>query len=240
MGIEMSVPTVLLVAILSAFVSFGVAFVTNRAQDQKFQQQLAHDRDLKNREREMSLRRDVYLGATEAVWAGLLAVSRFADLEIPHGKLYEGYLDKAPSIAKVHIIAKDETVKAVMNFSGELNATFLRLSVKRSPLVGQKQQVEVLKSQAHEFNTEQLEQSRVLAAKLYQEQLTFIEDCLGETRRLGHLLMPVIFSVRKELELPIDEVAYGRAVEAAADKQLETLNEVIKQLRSRIASGLAC
>lgn len=289
MEVEMSTLTYLLTyldKIPATFWSFIIAgfftlsatlsgiILTNRAHDRRLQTQFIHDQNLKNREREMSLRKDIYLAAAEAVSAGLIAVGRFANFEVPHEKLTEGYLDKAPSIAKVHIIAKEETVRAVVNFSGELSATFLRLATRRFTLVAQKQQIEFLKSQVDGFNKEQartlelmkqhnldglndprkwntlqqnfdFEQHRIdqtlkersaLAAMLYPNQLKYIEDCMEETIRLGRLLTPVIFSVRKELELPLNEVEYRKVTEEAVAKQLESLKEFMQQLRSAIAT----
>jgi hypothetical protein len=136
--------------IIGGFFTLGGIILTNRAHDRRMQLQLADDRKLKNREREMALRKDIYLAAAEAASAGLLAVGRFANLDIPHDKLTEGYLDKAPSLTKVHIIANEETVRAITNFSTELTAAFLRLGVKRFQLVAQKQQVGFLRAQVDE------------------------------------------------------------------------------------------
>jgi len=142
------IPATFWAVILGSLGPLAALFLTNHYHNRRLQAQFAHDRDLKNREREMSLRKDIYLGAAEAVSAGLIAVSRFANLEIPHEKLTEGYLDKAPSIAKVHVIGKEATVRAVVNFSAELNATFLRLGARRYALVSQKQQIESLRSES--------------------------------------------------------------------------------------------
>jgi hypothetical protein len=101
-------------------------FVENYFQNKRLQAQLAHEREMKDREREMSLRKDIYLEAAEAVQAGLLAVNRFANPETPHEKLIEGYLDKAPSLAKVHIIAKEETVTALVVFTAALDMLTLQ------------------------------------------------------------------------------------------------------------------
>lgn len=85
--------------------------LTNHANDRRLKRQLDHDRDMRSRERELSLRKDIYLAAAEAISAGLIAIGRFANLDIPHEKLTEAYLDKSPSIAKVHVIAKEQTAK---------------------------------------------------------------------------------------------------------------------------------
>ena len=50
-----------------------------------------HDGDLKNRERDLNLRKDVYLAASETIAAGFATLARYVDLSIPHEKLTEGF-----------------------------------------------------------------------------------------------------------------------------------------------------
>jgi hypothetical protein len=249
-------------------------FIANLFHNSRLQTQLAHDRDLKNREREMSLRKDIYLAAAEAAAAGLIAVGRFADLDVPDKQLTEGYLDKAPSVIKVHIIAKEETVRAVVNFSVELSAAFLRLFARRLPLVLQKQQIAFLRGQSDSFTKEQsrmvelmkqynmdgindpnrwgtfqhifdFERRRseeatqaadTLNASLIPKQVQFLEEVVDETIKLGRLLTPALLSIRKELELPIDETEFLRISEEATAKQVESLREFIRDLQSIIAA----
>lgn len=250
---------------------------TNRANDRRLEAQLAQNRDLKNREREMALRKDIYLAAAEATSAGLIAVSRFANLDVPDEQLTEGYLAKAPSIIKVYIVAREETVRAVVNFSGELNAAFLRLFAKRLPLVLQKQQIAFLRGQIDTFTKEQLrmvelmkqynmdgindpqrwgtfqhiydfergrneqttQEADTLNASLIPRQLSFLEEVCDETITLGRLLTPALLSIRKELELPLDETEFQRILEEATAKQVESLKEFMRDLQSLIAAQRA-
>jgi len=140
--------------VIGSFFSLSGVVLTNRASDRRQRAQLAYDRDLKNRERELSLRKDVYLAAAEAISAGLSAVARFADLSVPHDKLTERYVEKSAAIAKVHVIATEDTAKAVAAFSGELGATYLRLSTKRFPLIAQKQRLALLDDQMNRSGAE--------------------------------------------------------------------------------------
>lgn len=140
--------------VIGSFFSLGGVVLANRASDRRLQAQLDHDRQLKTRERDLSLRKDVYLAAAEAVTAGFNAVARLADLNIPYEKLTEQYQNKASSIAKVSVIAKEETVKAFERFTNELGGTFLRLSVKRYPLTAQQQKIAILRDQLKHFESE--------------------------------------------------------------------------------------
>ena len=264
----------LLGVIIGAFIGFGSNLFTNWANDRRLEKQLTHDRNEKNREREMSLRKDVYLTAAEAVSAGMIAVGRFADLEIPNDKLTAGYLDKAPAIAKIHVIAKEATARAVTNFSTELSATFLLLFARRLPLLEHKRQIDFLRGQIDTGLKEQLrilelqkqhnldglqnqhrwdllqrnfevevervnrtiEEADARAAMLYPNQLQYMEECVAETRKLGRLLVPVIISVRNELELPIDEAEYRKLLEEGEARQAESLTGFVRQMQSLIVA----
>ncbi|MEK6801916.1 MAG: hypothetical protein AABZ34_04520 [Nitrospirota bacterium] len=254
--------------------ALGGVILTNRAHDLRLQMQLAHDRELKNRDREMSLRKEVYLAAAEAISAGLMAVGRFANLEITHDKLTEDYQSKAASLAKINVVAKETTMRAVSMFSSELGATFLRLFVKRFPLIRQMQETAFLKGQIEaglkeqtrilelikQYNLDEIKdqgkwdwlqksfdferrhfeetakKAGKLEATLYPNQLKFMEECAEETVRIARLLAPVIVSVRKELELPIDEVEYDRLLEEQIARQSETIREFSQQVQSLLAS----
>jgi hypothetical protein len=251
--------------------------VANLFQNSRLRTQLVHDQKLKDREREMSLRRDVYLEAAEAVQAGLIVINRFPNLELSHDKVIEGYIDKAPSMAKVHIIAKEETVNAVIGFTAELNAAFLRLFAKRVSLASERHQIEVLRAQVDsslkdnartlelikqynldglndqnrwnwlqqnfDFEQKQVTEARQeadsLAVTLSLKQLQYIQECADETTKLGRLVAPMVFSVRKELELPINEVGYRRVTEEAATKQAENLKDFIQELKALTAGPSA-
>lgn len=269
----MDVGSYLLTGGFTLFATLSGVIAANLFQNKRLRTQLAHDRELKNREREMSLRKDIYLEAAEAVHAGLLAVNRFANLETPHEKIIEGYLDKAPALAKVHIIAKEETVKALIAFTTALDTLFIRLFARRGPLVLEKQKIDALRIQVditlkensrtlelikqynldglsdqnrrdwlnRNFEFEQKQNKKAkqeadsLALTLYLKQLQFMEDSIDEKNKLVRLLVPVIFSIRRELELPIEEVEYRRILDVAASEQIEVFKEYLQQQRAACA-----
>ena len=86
----------------------------------------------------------MYLAASEAFSAGLIAIGRFGDPNIPIDKVLAAYLEKVPSVAQVMVTANERTVRAVVEFAGELNAAHVRLAGKRAPLDFHKLQLEAL------------------------------------------------------------------------------------------------
>jgi len=140
--------------VVGSFLSLGGVVVSNRANDRRLCQQLAHDRELKNRERELSLRKDIYLSAAEAIATGINSLGSFANLDISNDKLTAAYIEKSPSIAKVHVIAQKDTAKAIAKLVGEIGAAYLRLFARRLPLLAEKQRIAVLKDQMDAFGQE--------------------------------------------------------------------------------------
>ena len=105
--------------------------LTNSSNTKKLRIQHEHERQLKDKERDLNLRRDVYLQAMEAIAAGLVAVGRVSEIDSSMEDLMRSYTDLSPKIGKVSIVGRNETIKAMANFQQELTGAFLRLSAKR-------------------------------------------------------------------------------------------------------------
>lgn len=180
--------------ILGGLTALGGVMLTNRAHAQRLKEQFAHEREVKNREREMSLRKEVYLDAIEAVTARFIAIGHFSDLEIKDDKILEEYRRKAPSLAKISIIAKAETVGAISNLAGELEATFLRLTAKRFPLLFQSQEIVGCRALVDGFLKEQtraleLMKQHNLDGPRDQQKLKVLQDQFDfESRRIEETL----------------------------------------------------
>jgi hypothetical protein len=137
----------------SFFTIIGVA-LANSGSYQRLREQLEHERAEKTKDREMALRKEVFLAATEAISVGINSIGRFSDLDISHDQLTRDYVEKSPAIAKVHVIAKTKTVKAAVNFAGELGAVYLKLMPRRVVLWREKEQIIFFDNQIAEFGKE--------------------------------------------------------------------------------------
>ncbi|TAL78494.1 MAG: hypothetical protein EPN76_05520 [Burkholderiaceae bacterium] len=91
------------VVIGSLFTLIGIT-ITNRNNIKNLYIQLNHDREQKNKERILSMRRDVYLEAAEAIAAAQSAIIGYGDLSAGHKHLMDRFSTKSDKIAKVHII----------------------------------------------------------------------------------------------------------------------------------------
>ena len=105
--------------------------LTNISNTKRLRMQHEYEREMRNKERDLNMRREVYMGAMEAISAGVTAVSRFSELSETPEALMESYSKLSPSLGKVTIVGENKTIEALGNFQLELNGAFLRLSAKR-------------------------------------------------------------------------------------------------------------
>lgn len=140
--------------VVGSFFSIGGVALTNRASDRRLHAQFEHERGLKTKDREMALRKEVYLDAAEAVSAGMNAIGRFVNLDLPNDQVTHAYVEKAPAIAKAHIIAQSNSVQALAKFTDQLNVLFLSLFSQRYELKKEKNKITLLDTQITEFGKE--------------------------------------------------------------------------------------
>jgi hypothetical protein len=126
----------------SLFTLSGV-FFTNRANDRRLSLQLQNDRELRNREREMTFRKDTYAAAAEAIAVSMSALSKFSELSFPLKEISATYLEKSPALAKVNLVAGEDTIRALANFGAEFSGAFFRLTQQRMILSILQEQIAV-------------------------------------------------------------------------------------------------
>jgi hypothetical protein len=131
--LEQIPPTFLGIVIGSIFTIIGVA-LSNASNTQRLRLQHEHERSMDHRKQDLSLRRETYLAAMEAISAGMVAVGRFSDLATSDQALMQSYTDRSPAISKVAVVGNEETIKAVANFGQELIGAFLRLTSEREKI----------------------------------------------------------------------------------------------------------
>lgn len=74
-----------------------------------------------------------------------------------------------------------------------------------------------------------------LVAALQPKHLEFMRQCLSHTEQLGEMLVPVLFAVRHELELPLDETAYRQAMVESYAQQKQAIDAFIQKFMPNAA-----
>lgn len=139
---------------MGSFFTITGVILTNRSNTSRLRIQLDHDRQIKKQERELNLRKEIYLAAVEAISAGLGVIGRIGNLNISYDKLMESFADKSPSIAKVNVIANNDTIKALAAFMEELTSGLLRLSHERLKLSAVQQRISFIQKEIDKASDE--------------------------------------------------------------------------------------
>lgn len=140
--------------VVGSFFSIAAVALTNRASDKRLRAQFEQERRSKTIDREMALRKEVFLSAAEAIAAGMNSIGRFANLDIPNDQVTQPYIEKAQAISKVHVIARTETIIPLVQFVSRLGALYLELSAKRNEMMNEKQAIALVDNQIAQFGKE--------------------------------------------------------------------------------------
>jgi hypothetical protein len=119
-------------------------FATQLAHDsQQLERRLAYEADQRDRERRMSLRRDVYLEAAAALTHANGLIGRITNIDNDQKALGDEFATDLSKISKVHIVGSDQTVQAIMSYVNVLGPSFTELLAERVPLMIRKTAIDL-------------------------------------------------------------------------------------------------
>jgi hypothetical protein len=110
----------------------------------KHADQLSHDREQKSAERELALRKEVYLGAAENLYAGMTMLGFIADPNQTMYQLMTTWRSSQHFLGKLHLLAGPELMAATTEANFALAQTLLLVSPLRGRLEAVKQKQVIL------------------------------------------------------------------------------------------------
>lgn len=141
-GIPLALWVTIIVALASPIFTLITVWRSNANSRRNLRNQLAHDAEQRDLERKMSLRREVYLQAAAALTHTNALVARAANVEYDQNKISDEFAADLATISKVHIVASDDTIDAVMTYMNELGPAFMEMTRRRLPLAIRKQMID--------------------------------------------------------------------------------------------------
>ena len=207
-ALDIHVPdTVWGVLIGSGFTVLGV-YLNNRATNERLTRQFVQDNSLKAAERLLSLRRDTYFNALEAITVGMQAAAQIMDLNVPEEASMKAWLDKAPLIARTTVVSDMQTFAAIQDLVAEINAVTFEARMRR---------IEVVREEKQAADAGQ-------PVPLFGLRMKFIAECLGGITRMRSSLVKALAGVRQELGIDTDLVALEKIFESVDRRMLEMLH----------------
>ena len=129
-----SIPDTVYAAVIASFLTLGGVLLTNHSSHKRLITQLAIEADERSKEREINLRKEVYLKTAEGLtraqqFLGVLSKGNFSSLDIDN--YLRGFFSSA---SKIHIVGTDKTIKAITEVVAKFNEGMLRLVSLSLPL----------------------------------------------------------------------------------------------------------
>jgi hypothetical protein len=200
-------------------VLIGVALTAWNSR-QQLRIQLAQQSEENRIARVMALRREVYMEASAAMARSLSALLQLADSSRNFSEAAEYFARDLSAVSKIHVVASAQTLEALMAFTRELGNAQAELSLARIPIVARQQLVS--------SGTLGAEDMARVVGELARGKLEFAELVMAWARRLAARVPPALVSIRRELDLPLEEEAYREAFERSwtqAEANMRTLLE---------------
>lgn len=135
MELLQKIPSEVWAAITASLITLGGVFLSNRHARKQQISALEHDERERDKEREISLRREVFLEAAEAISNGLNALGRIINLDISDQDINPDAVKNGAAISKVYLVGTNQTVQAVSAYYSEYNSAYLELMLERLPLM---------------------------------------------------------------------------------------------------------
>jgi hypothetical protein len=165
-----SIPPAFYGVLIGSLLTIIGVTLTNISNTKRLRIQHEHEVALRNKERDLNMRREVYMDAMEAISAGITAISRFSELSETPEALMQSYSSLSSKLGKVTIVGQNETIEALANFQLEVNGAFLRMSAKRDKFDKELHNSQVLEGEIDQLkgNLSQLT-TQFTQAKINQE-----------------------------------------------------------------------
>ena len=131
-------------ALVGAFIALGGVMLTNRTNREQWITSLRHDAQQRDREREMALKREIYIPAAEGVNGLLRLIYSMNDLSLTNEQLSLEFKEGSTAVAKLHVVGSNELLKAANAFMHEFSVAYMTLLLRRAPLVDNKRKMEII------------------------------------------------------------------------------------------------
>ena len=126
-----SIPGVIWSGVVGALIALFATWLQNRAHLRRQREQLIHDAEQRRLDREMTMRREVYLAAAEAAAKLQEYLGSFSRTDISQEHHQAILADSAGALNRVYLIGEFETLKAFKNIQESFSISSLNLLEKK-------------------------------------------------------------------------------------------------------------
>ncbi|MFN8002349.1 MAG: hypothetical protein U0X75_15170 [Acidobacteriota bacterium] len=225
----------LLVAVISAVVTICTNKVNNNENTTRLRLQLNHDSTQKRLEREITLKKEVFLGMVEAMSKLQDFLGHFADPTASQTEFNKLAREARAAMAKIYIVAQQNTLEAVEEINLCLSGSIQVLLVDKYEIDEMAKNTDGLQKELDSMVTQasvdqlregQLRQELVIVrSELNRKQAALASKCVEHMNRFAQVSFKVIVLARQELGLPLDDGAV-KALQTGMSLKLNKLERI--------------
>jgi|GEM_PF-4777231 len=141
------IPSIIFSGAIGACIALFGTYLQNRANRKRQQELLENDRELKRLDRELNLKREIFLQAANTVSAMNTYLRSFFDLNMNVQQQTELLLKDSGSLQKVALVANNETLEAIDNLYYCFAMSNAKLNVERLKFISIQSDIEILESE---------------------------------------------------------------------------------------------
>lgn len=160
-----------------------------------------YEAKIREKERKMSLRRDVYLPAADSILKAQNLTMRLLNPETPLQEVVSQLPDELNIISRTLVVGSDKTIQSILMILDALMDTFETLIFKRATVTN------------------------------LDEHIDSIEFGINQCEKINQLIPPALVAIREELELPFDQEAFSKIYINNAKKRKDSLQAKIDAMR---------
>lgn len=148
------IPSTVYAAVTASLITLLGVSLSNRSAHKRLLCQLSIESDERKQEREISLRKDVYLKTAEELakaqqYIGSLVNADLSNLQNQQ-KTLEGFFSAS---SKIHIVGTDETIRSTVNVTKKFTVAMLGIMAKSVPLHSLKTDIDVLSNLIEDYSS---------------------------------------------------------------------------------------
>jgi hypothetical protein len=115
---------------------------------------LTHDAEQRARERQMALRREIYLPAVNALTGLMSSLGKLADLSIPDAEISEKFTSNTAPLWRVQMVGGEQTIRGVSGIQNAVGTLFMESIDNRMALSFLKTDAEIARQMAQKQRDE--------------------------------------------------------------------------------------
>ncbi len=226
--------TAVTTGVLSLVAALLGVWLANRSSLKLIRTQLEHDARERAREREMVMKRDVYLPAAVSVSKLQSLLAQVTNLNANDADLNRELIEHVAVIGQVQVVGTDLTVQAIIPLMAEYAAVVSDLAGKRAHLMVLKNLVDGL-PEADKSPDGPFREWHSYIQQFGAQEIELSKSLIAGIESVSNKLPPALFAIREELGLPLDRQAYLSMIQDTRRRQVEILESRIRDIEKQMA-----